>query len=148
MTGLIRKWGSRKDSPFWIDYGPEGCHFWYGCRDADGYAQGWDGERVRTVYAIRYEREVGSIPPGHVLDHYVCDNGPEGCSNPHHCRPVLPRENILRGDTVAARNLAKTHCVRGHLLAGENIRIRGPGYRYCVACQRIRYLERRKRGSR
>lgn len=143
MTGLVRKWGKRKDSPFFIDYGPEYCHPWIGCIDSDGYPQAWDGERVRTVYAIRYEREIGPIPDGMVLDHYVCDAGHLGCCNPHHCRPVTQRENVLRGNGVAARNRAKTHCIRGHPLSGDNLILKN-GYRYCRACRKVRYHERRR----
>lgn len=39
---------------------------------------------------------------------------------------------------VAQRNAGKTHCVRGHPLSGENLRIDAGGRRRCRTCERIR----------
>jgi hypothetical protein len=85
---------------------------------------------------VRYEREVGPIPEGMELDHFACDNGPGGCCNPHHCRPVTTRENVLRGGNMAARCMAKTHCAAGHLLSEDNLvpNDKRYGKRRCRAC--------------
>ena len=78
-----------------------------------------------------YELMVGPIPDGLVIDH-VCNN--RGCVRPDHLRPVTQRENILRGEGVAAKRARQTHCKRGHELAGENIRITSTGSRQCLIC--------------
>ncbi len=101
-----------------------GCHIWQGARGGNGYGLVWDRSlrKARSVNRVRYEREVDPIPEGMYLDHFVCDNGGGGCCNPHHCRPVTPRENVLRSSkSAAAENTGKTHCKRGHLLAGDNL---------------------------
>lgn len=95
------------------------------------------------VYRVRYEREIGPIPGGMQLDH-LCDNGPGGCCNPHHCRPATPRENTLRGRTLPAANARKTHCPRGHPLSGDNLvpsRL-AKGERKCRTCENARCLAR------
>jgi len=81
----------------------------------DGYVYLSNGRGKPKLLAHRwiYEQVVGPIPAGLDLDH-LCRN--RWCVNPEHQEPVTRRENLLRGDTVTARNAAKTHCSRGHLL--------------------------------
>lgn len=125
-----------------------GCHIWTGARTSWGYGQVRIDGKVKYVHRVRYEEEVGPIPDGLVLDHYICDNGPGGCCNPHHCRPATTRENTLRGVGPAAQNARKTHCMHGHELAGDNLYITKRGRRDCRAChrrQQMAYMERRRR---
>lgn len=42
---------------------------------------------------------------------------------------------------------AKTHCIRGHELAGENLRIAANGTRHCRACARMHDKARAPRGT-
>ncbi len=116
-----------------------GCDIWQGSRNNYGYGRVMLAERkIRYIHRVRYEREIGPIPAGMDLDHFVCDNGAGGCCNPFHCRPATRRENLLRGNTITAACAAKTHCPKGHLLAGENlIRNRLPG-RSCRICCNVR----------
>lgn len=127
----------------WIE-AENGCHIWAGARDAKDYGKVWDSERGKLVMAhrLRYEREVGPIPDGLVLDHFVCDTPP--CCNPHHCRPASQRENILRGTAFSSDNAAKTHCQQGHPLEGENLYAshKRRGARVCRTCL---VAQRRKR---
>lgn len=151
MTGIFVEWTpGRRNSPGWVEDGT-GCHIWYGCRNGLGYAQVQHDGRRQLVYRVRYELEIGPIPEGTVMDHYVCGNGPGGCCNPRHVRPVAQRENVLRADSIPARRAAKTHCVKGHPLAGDNL-IPGKlkiGKRECRACdaERQRIYGRRQRAA-
>lgn len=127
-----------------------GCHIWQGAKAGQGYGAVWANGRLHKVHRLRYEREIGPIPKGMYLDHYICDAGPKGCCNPHHCRPATPRENSLRGDTLAATCAARTHCHKGHELSGDNLdpyALREHGKRKCKACGREHsraYVARKK----
>ena len=134
-------WGGRNPRAGWTVDG-RGCHIWTGRHTLNGYAIAWDPgqRRSRPVYRIRYEREVGPIAEGLVLDHYVCDNGAGGCCNPHHCRPASRRENQLRADCPPSTNASKTHCQNGHELVGDNLEPweLSRGSRICRICKRAR----------
>lgn len=129
----------RKNSGGWVEDAKTGCHIWLGGRSSDGYALARHEGRKVVVVRVRYEREVGHIPNGLILDHYKCNNGGGGCCNPYHCRPATRRENTLRGDTMAAMWLARTHCRRGHEFTVRNTRIeKQTGARTCRRCDRDR----------
>lgn len=120
-----------------------GCHIWRGSRTADGYGHVNVDGRMECVHRVRYEREVGPIPEGMHLDHYVCDD--PLCCNPAHVRPVAQRENTLRGASPSAQNAAKTHCKRGHPLSGDNLYVMPrTGRRQCRACHRARQRARHR----
>jgi hypothetical protein len=112
------------------------CWLWVGYRDRKGYGVCTSPEEHRTMKAHRYmyERKHGRVPAGLVLDHFVCDN--PSCVNPDHVRPVTSRENTLRSTrTLARQESDRTHCVHGHLLAGDNLRSMREGKRRCRICK-------------
>jgi len=120
-----------------------GCHIWTGAINVvTGYGQ-VKVHRVRSVHKFAYELAHGPVPDGFYLDHFVCDR--HACVNPEHVRPVTPRENALRGDSVAALNRAKLACVHGHPFNEANTYLRPDnGNRQCRACKR----DRDRRGQR
>ena len=150
MTGIFVPWSNNPNSPGWIEDGA-GCHIWVGA-SLGGYGQARNPVTGKTgfVHRIRYEREIGPIPEGMGLDHFACDNGAGGCCNPRHCRPTTQRENVLRGDTVPARNAAKTHCPRGHELVEGNLvaSVAKSGGRKCRLCVNERQNERYRNNKR
>jgi hypothetical protein len=117
---------------------------WTGARNAQGYAYfKLNGKTVRA-HCLAYQDFNGSVPEGLDLDH-LCRN--RSCVNPDHLEPVTHTENIRRGDTVAARNAAKTHCSNGHELSPDNV-YRAPlrpNQRVCRKCLAVHLKERRRR---
>lgn len=124
-----------------------GCWKWTSCIDAYGYAQVWMAGKARRAHRVAYLALIGLVPEGRILDH-LCNK--KSCVNPFHLKPTTHRENILRGSGLAAQNVRKTHCPRGHPLSGANL-YRNPttGYRCCRKCvseqHRTRWQERRLR---
>jgi hypothetical protein len=94
----------------------------------------------RVAWALEY----GAYPdyPSEVLDH-LCRN--RACVNVEHLEITTIGENVLRGDTIAAQNKAKTHCHQGHDLSEAWIEKNGK--RHCRVCvnlgQRRRYYAKK-----
>lgn len=119
----------------------ESCWEWSGGKSPAGYGT-FSIRDTDPLYAHRvaYEALVGPIPSGLDLDH-LCRN--RGCVNPAHLEPVTRKVNILRGESIMAKNARKTHCRRGHEFTPENTRIRANG-RNCRACDRIHEAHRNR----
>lgn len=109
----------------------------------DGYATLSFGGRTRVAHRVAYEALVGPIGDGLELDH-LCKT--RNCVRPSHLEPVTPLVNTSRARNW---NRDKTHCRRGHELAGNNVRVtlRRSAHRVgqfprrdCLACDRIRSL--------
>ena len=82
----------------------------------------------------------GAVPIGMTIDH-LCSV--KRCCNPDHLQVVTQRVNNLRSDGAAGVNARKTHCPRGHVLAGRNIYRRPdrPQWRDCLICRRASALQ-------
>lgn len=116
-----------------------GCWRWLASVDSKGYGQFMLNGSPKRAHRVSYELVHGAIPLGLQLDH-LCRN--IECVNPTHLEPVTHRINQLRGIGPVAINAAKTHCVRGHELTGDNLYIRkDTGARVCRSCQHIRYIK-------
>jgi hypothetical protein len=152
------------EARFWskVDRRGEGeCWLWTGTKTSSRQREndllyGIISINRRPVRAHRfaYELLVGPIPRDKELDH-LCRN--TLCVNPAHLEPVSHRENTARGEAArinAAREMAKTHCKRGHEFTPENTMWsrtkHGCGWqRQCRACMRLRsrkYAAKRKKG--
>lgn len=128
---------------FWTKFAKAGaneCWPWLAGLNAYGYGVFNAGHRGKVMaHRYAYEVLVGPIPHGLDLDH-LCRN--RRCVNPAHLEPVTRRVNVLRGESVSARNAVATHCPRGHEFTTDNtgryVRRTGRSIRYCRACNRLK----------
>jgi len=134
----MRFWSSLKKT--------ETCWLWEGLISHAGYGRmkGHYQGRKQDMRAHRYAYLllVGPIPEGMTLDH-LCRV--RHCVNPEHLEVVTPVENMLRGESSVAVNKRKTHCLHGHLLAGDNLYLKPHGRRACKTCMRRRGREHEQR---
>lgn len=152
------------DDRFWakVSTRAEGeCWLWTAYIGHHGYGKLRVGGRYVRAHKWSYERFVGRVPDGLVLDHLChgrdksCPGGSDclhrRCVNPTHLEPVTQKVNSQRGYT--GRHFAgggirrgprrkRDHCRRGHPRTPENtyISIDGRGYenRCCRICVRLR----------
>jgi hypothetical protein len=120
------------------------CWLFIGARDRNGYGKLSKGpHRAGHIRAHRaaWETMVGPIPDGWEIDH-LCRNPP--CVNPDHLEPVPPRINVMRGQSFAAKNARKTHCVHGHEFTESTTAWFG-GRRQCKPCTYLRHKLARAR---
>ncbi len=141
--------------------GDDDCWEWQAGKDRDGYGKfavghGGNDQTHTRAHRFAYEIFVGPIPDGFAVCH-SCDN--PSCVNPAHLWVGTPRAN--NDDKVAKDRHAKlwgtplnrarqTHCKRGHLLAGDNLRVDTKrGHRSCKICGReaSRRYYRKKRNA-
>ena len=124
-----------------------GCFLWFGAQQKDGY--GVVSHRGRNLLAHRAAWEVahGAAPP---RDKYVlhrCDV--PWCVNPAHLYLGTQYDNMR--DAVQRKrhcNSKKTHCKRGHALAGGNLyryTNKGRPARSCNICHTAAAMARRTR---
>lgn len=123
-----------------------GCWFWTKAKGRRGYGLFYSGDKYVAAHRWSYEHFKGPIPSGKQLDHIVCDT--PSCVNPDHVVPSTARENNARGGSPSGINGRKTHCLRGHELAGSNLCITPrDGFRQCKTCKRDRNRRRLSRAS-
>lgn len=118
------------------------CWIWLGHTDKKGYAR-FKNDDLKSVAVHRwsYEKWVGEIPEGMVIDH-KCFN--PRCQNPKHLRTATQEDNTVKyGRTNAAFvNANKSVCNSGHPLTGENLRLEvkrnGKIVRRCKKCHALK----------
>jgi hypothetical protein len=131
------------------------CWVWTGSKTGTGYGHFYLNGKYLVAHKAAYILSGNHIPGGMELDH-LCHPGDgscrldkkcphRACVNPTHLELVTHRENIRRGISLFARNMAVTHCPKDHEYTPENTRIRigASGYenRSCKECDRLRKPE-------
>ncbi len=113
----------------------DGCWQWTGCRSPAGYgATNFGGHKIQA-HRFAYICAYGPIPFGLEIDH-LCRF--TSCVNPRHLEAVTHQTNVLRGQGVAARRAAQTHCIHGHEFNIENTLLKRDGTRCCRPCRNRR----------
>lgn len=107
-----------------------GCWLWTGTLQPRGYANFALQGRTVLGHRFAYEMLRGEIPSGLQLDH-LCRV--RSCVNPDHLEPVTSAVNCRRGESRAAQNARKTHCIYGHEFSPANTYRHG-GKRKCRTC--------------
>lgn len=85
------------------------CWLFLGALDKYGYGRFMSNGRRFRAHRWLYERLVGPVPPGLVLDH-LCRV--TRCVRPAHVEPVTDKVNTHRGVGPTAVNLRKDVCIR------------------------------------
>lgn len=128
--------------PFWAWVEKtETCWLWKGRLNNKGYGQASLKGRMRLAHRLAWELLRGPIPEGAVLDH-LCRV--RRCVNPDHLEPVTTRENLLRGEGLAAIHARQEKCAHGHAFTPANTYQRPEG-RYCRACRAATMRAQRRR---
>lgn len=117
------------------------CFVWQGPIQRHGHGRICIADRHVLVHRVAYEHLHGPIPDGLTLDHVKargCQSN--ACCNVEHLEAVPHRVNVLRGIGPTAKNAQKTHCKRGHELAGANLKPSKLrlGIRECRLCANAR----------
>lgn len=117
------------------------CWEWLGGVNGTGYGRCWVHGKMKASHNVSYELLNGKLSDGLELDH-LCKN--HSCVNPSHLEPVTHKENVLRSESIAAVNAAKTSCPMGHPYHDKT---NSKGKRICLVCANEatrRYCERKK----
>lgn len=109
----------------------DGCWLWTGNTNNGGYGIFWYNDRTGLAHRWSYEHHKG--PLGALYVDHLCRT--RLCVNPDHLEKVTARENLMRGETKAAANAAKTHCPRGHPYDDVNTYRDKMGRRSCKTCR-------------
>lgn len=84
---------ARKSPVEYIVDGVTGCWVWQRAKTKDGYASVRIGRKTGYAHRVFYERCIGPIPEGLVIDHLCLRRD---CVNPDHLEPVTIAENLRR----------------------------------------------------
>ena len=114
--------------------GEDACWPWQGVvHPTTGYGHfSVSHSHLMPAHRMSYKLAIGEITHGMTIDH-LCRI--RRCVNPAHLEMVTHRVNLLRGETLAARNAAKTHCPQGHPYNDVNTYRMRNGGRGCRQCR-------------
>lgn len=112
----------------------------------------WNG-KSEYVHRIIFEQANGPIPDHLVVDHECHNRNPScprngscphrSCQNPAHMQLVTRGRNRANAPIAgaAAIHAAKSECVNGHALMGDNLKPNKRGARICRKCAKKRNAE-------
>jgi hypothetical protein len=107
------------------------CWNWLAGKDNDGYGRFGKQRAHQVAFVLKYRH----IPVGKELNH-TCQN--RACVRWSHLEALTHKEHMRKTPgTFGYKWAAATHCIRGHLLAGENLLpwALKRGKRFCRTCR-------------
>lgn len=110
------------------------CWNWIKGKTSCGYGALYINKKQISSHRLSYFLYKGKIPKRLEIDH-LCRN--RACCNPNHLEAVTRRINLLRGETLPARNASVTHCPKGHRYTKTNL-VKNRPNRVCKQCNRLR----------
>jgi hypothetical protein len=119
----------------WVEKSEYGCWQWMGAVGLNGYGKVHINYKNLLPHRVIYELFKGKITNGLTIDH-LCRN--RLCVNPEHLEAVSLKENILRSNSITAKQARQTHCIRNHPLFGSNLYITPDKRRQCKICNNLR----------
>jgi hypothetical protein len=122
------------------------CWLWTGCLNERGYGDFRLVDRMERAHRAVYRYLMDTNPPEELVANHLCKV--RNCVNPDHIEFVTQRENVLYSYSPAGINARKTHCKRGHELAGDNLYIKPTGSRICKTCKNEEQNKARREGRR
>jgi hypothetical protein len=141
VAPITRELWESKMGEWYVPEPNTGCWLWMKGGDGKGgYGRIPRAIPDRSAHRMAYKLLRGPIPDDMEIDH-LCRV--RCCVNPDHMEVVTARINTLRGMTIPAANLTKTHCPKGHPYSGDNLGDYN-GARHCLACERNRKREKYK----
>jgi hypothetical protein len=121
------------------DRGLGQCWLWTPPPDTHGYGQFRVDGRLTGAHLYSFALHGGVLVAELEIDH-LCRR--PICVNPGHFEQVTPRVNLMRSQSWAALNAAKTHCPQGHPYDAENTYRPARGGRMCRKCGQTQQTER------
>lgn len=118
------------------------CWLYAGSINSNGYGLVFGSKNSFYAHRTMYENTKGEIGKSLQVDHLCMIRR---CINPIHLEAVTRKENILRGNGIAAISARKTHCKHGHPFDASNTTITKRG-RECKTCKQAinqRYYAKR-----
>ena len=110
----------------------DNCWLWNGFIHPKGYGRfRFNDKKMGQAHRFSYELFIGKIDPELEIDH-LCRN--RICVNPGHLEQVSHKENVLRGEGLAAKNHKKIYCYNGHMYDQVNTHFTKDGKRRCRKC--------------
>ncbi len=143
-----------------IEIQPNGCWWWTGRLNRDGYGVMTVDGSPRLVHRLSYVCKHGQFPPDRPISDHSCHDPqtcPGGvtcphrrCANPDHIEPSTKSYNSgadrcsTEGIILARRaaSISTTHCHNGHLYTPENTLTNKHGWRQCRECANTRQRDR------
>jgi len=112
---------------------PTGCVEWMKSTTNQGYGRIWGNGLMLLTHRVTWELTNGPIPDGMFVCH-KCDN--TSCCNIEHLFLGTPKDNTTDMLAKGRRQMAFTHCPKGHEYAGANLYVApGSNNRKCRTCR-------------